>query len=110
MVRDFMTLQQAVQVARKVITPDGMGGSTTTTSYTTLPYAAIWGSSQTKSYLSDKMARLSSHVLATIPSDYTFNATDAEIIYAGLTYKIVGPSDNIMLLDELTITPLELIQ
>jgi len=107
MLTDFLTLKNSVQVARKVVTSDGMGGASTSTALTTLPKATIWSPSQSKSYISDKMARVSSHVLVTIPADYAFTDQDAEVIYNGKTYRITGPSDNVMELGEIMITGLE---
>lgn len=107
MLADFLALKNCVQVSRKVETPDGMGGESTSTTLTTLPKAVIWSPSQSRSYISDKMARVSSHVLVTIPSDYTFTDQDSEVIYNGKTYRITGPSDDVMELGEIMMTGLE---
>ena len=105
MLEDLLTITDA-QVARKINTPDGMGGMTIATTLTTLRKCAIWSPSQSRSYISEKMARVSTHVLVTIPSYYAFNATDTEIIYGGATYKING-YDDVMNLNEIMMVGLE---
>jgi len=107
MLEDFLTLiNSAVSIIRKVETPDGMGGTTVTTTLTGLPKAAIWSPSQSARYISDKMARASSHILVTIPSYYSFAGTDKEMTYNSETYAING-FDNIMQLDEIEMVGLE---
>lgn len=106
---DFLTLKN-VQVNRETHTPDGMGGETITSNSTTLPRAAMWSPSQAARYISDKIARTSTHILVTVPSDYTFNMQDDSIIYNGSEYEINGPSDDIMFRGEICITPLNRIQ
>lgn len=99
-----------VQISRQIETPDGMGGtSLSSTTATLLHKAAIWSPSQSQRYMSDRMSRVSTHVLVTRPSDYSFNANDVNVIYAGVTYKITGPSDNVAFKDEITLTGLEVL-
>lgn len=100
-----------VQIARKVKTSNGMGGSTTATTLTTLAHnAGMWSPSQSQRYISDKMARTSTHILATRTGDYSFTVQDDSAIVLGKTYKINGPSDDIGLQGEITLTGLELIE
>lgn len=106
MLRDWLTLKD-VQIARKTEVSDGMGGMSVTTTHTTLPRAIIWSPGQSQRYVSDKMARASTHVLITDPSDYTFTDQDFEVIHGGKTYRITGPSDDVMELGEITQTGLE---
>jgi hypothetical protein len=56
------------------------------------------------------MAKVSTHVLVTLPSDYTFTVDDCYVTYNGATYKIVSPSDDVMNLGEMMLTGLERIQ
>lgn len=108
-IKDFMTIT-TMQVKREVNTPDGMGGLTTVATLTNLSKAALWSPSQSARYISEKMARTSSHILITDPNEYTFNMNDDSILYNGNEYEINGPSDNIMELGEILITPLNRIQ
>lgn len=107
MLEDYLTLiGSVVSVIRKVETPDGMGGATVATTITGLPKAVLWSPSQSQRYISEKMARASSHVLVTIPSYYSFNIYDAEVTYNSETYKING-FDNVMNLGEIMVVGLE---
>jgi hypothetical protein len=110
MLSDMLNLINEVVVNRETTTSDGMGGSTTTSVLTTLPKAALWSPSQSARYISDKVARTSSHVLVTVPSDYNFNMQDDSIVYNGNEYEINGPSDDVLNLGEILITPLNRVQ
>lgn len=110
MLRDLLNLKNEVQVSRQVETPDGMGGTTIVETLTTLKYAALWSPSQSARYISDKMARVASHILVTESPEYTFTTDDKNIIYNGNTYVIAGPSDDVMNLGEIMVTPLDRIQ
>jgi hypothetical protein len=108
--RDLLIIK-TIQVSRTIETSNGMGGMSSITTLATLDKgAALWSPSQSARYISDKMARNSSHILVTVPSDYTFTINDKEIIYKGDRYKINGPSDDVMNLGEIMVTPLERIQ
>lgn len=106
----WLTLtNSSVTIIRKVKSSDGMGGVTTTTTITGLPKAVIWSPSQSENYMSDKMAKVSSHVLVTLPSYYSFATTDLEVQYNSETYRITG-SDNVMNLNEIEVVGLEKVQ
>lgn len=92
--RDHLNLT-GVTVTRKTVTIDSYGDPVSTSVTTTLPVAGIWSPSQNDRFLSDKIARASTHVLATVPEDYTFADSDVSVAYGGNTYRIVGPADNI---------------
>lgn len=107
MLEDFLTLvNSTVSIINVVETPDGMGGFSTTSVITGLPKAAIWSPGQSQRYISDKMAKSSSHILVTLPSYYAFSNTDKSITYNSETYKITG-FDNVMELDEIMVVGLE---
>lgn len=108
MISDLMTIKTAV-VAREVVTPDGMGGFSTTTTITTLSKCAIYGNSGSTGYSADKYIRQSSHSLATIPSAYTWSSTDKTVAYAGKTFRINGIADNVFNSSELVIVQMDLI-
>lgn len=108
MLRDFLTLT-SVQVSRETVSSDGMGGTTTTTSVTTLLYSMIYQSGTFNKLLSDRINRDSTHVLITEPDLYSWNQNDRNILYGGNTYKIIGRPDNVFFEDEITVVPLELI-
>lgn len=104
--RDVLTLT-TVQVAREVYTTDGMGGGSTSTTLTTLDRAAIWMAGSGNQFLSDKVAKASSHVLAVGTDSYTWVSTDAKVVHGSNVYRVVGNSDDVMNLGELTIVGLE---
>ena len=107
MLEDFLTLVgSVVTVIRKTETPDGMGGLTTTTVITGLSKAAIWSPSQSRSYISNKMAEVSSHILVTIPSYYSFNTNDSQVSFDSETYTITG-FDDVMNLNEIMVVGLD---
>jgi hypothetical protein len=112
MLEDFLTLTgSVVTVVKKVDTPDGMGGVTTTSIITGLPKAIIYGNTlmglgQHRKYLSDRIVNISSDILVTLPSYYTFGIQDIEVIYDSKTYKIKG-MDNVMNLGEIMVVGLE---
>jgi len=107
MLEDFLTLVgSVVTVIRKTETPDGMGGVSTTTVITGLPKASIWSPSQSRSYISNKMAEVSSHILVTIPSYYSFNTNDSQVAFDSETYTITG-FDDVMNLNEIMVVGLD---
>ena len=108
MLKDMLTLT-GVKVGRKTITNTD-GEVSESVSYTDLPRAALWSPGQSQRYMSDRMAKVSTHVLVTLPSDYTFTVDDCYVTYNGVTYKIVSPSDDVMNLGEMMLTGLERIQ
>jgi len=97
----------SVQIVREVITADGMGGATTSTTLTTLSKAAIWQNSSSAPYLSDQLMAISSHVLACLPTDDVL--TSDKVVYSGDTYEVVGRPDNVLVKDEAMFVPLKLV-
>lgn len=107
MLEDFLTLvNSAVSIINKVETSDGMGGFSTTTVITGIPKAAIWSPDQSQRYISDKMAKTSSHILVTLPSYYSFTVNDVQVTYNNETYTITG-YDDVMQLGEIQMIGLE---
>lgn len=107
MIRDLLTLT-TVQVRRKTLTMDGQGGiASTTTVLTTLSRAAIWQAGGSKSALADKIAAISTHVLAVETGTYTWSVDDMEVVYGGATYRITAPPDDVFNSGELTVVGLE---
>jgi hypothetical protein len=106
-VRNMLNLRNAVQVRTVVETSDGMGGLSAASSYTTLARASLWCPSSNDSWISDKITKISSHVLALEYEAYTFTDNDREILFNGNTYKITGHADNVGNRDELIIVGLQ---
>lgn len=107
MFEDLLNLtNSSVTVIRKVETPDGMGGVTVTSTITGIPKCAMWSPSQSARYISDKMAKASSHILVTLPSYYTFTVNDINVTYNSETYTITG-WDNILNLGEILMIGLD---
>ncbi len=96
-----------VQVAREVFTTDGMGGGSTSTTLTTLDRAAIWQAGGGNNYLSDKITKASTHVLAVESATYTWTDADAKVVYGSEVYKVTGHADDIEHLALLTVVGLE---
>ena len=106
MIRDVLTLT-TVSVAREVYTPDGLGGGSTSTTLTTLSRAAIWAAGSGDRFLSDKVAKASTHVLAVEPDTYTWASGDLKVVYGSNTYRVQGHPDDILQRGELTVVGLE---
>lgn len=104
--RDSLLLT-TVQVAREVYTTDGLGGGSTSTTLTTLSRAAIWSIGSRDSYLSDKITKASSHVLAVETGTYTWADSDLKVTYGSDVYKVTGHSDDVMNLGEITVVGME---
>jgi hypothetical protein len=107
MLLDLLTLT-TVQVSRETVTNDGKGGTTTSTASTTLAHAAIWQAGSANKWLSDRITRASTHVLACEPGAYTWTQNDRNVVYGGNTYKIIGRPDDVANQGELLVVPLEL--
>ena len=103
---DLLTLT-TVQVALEVYTPDGLGGGSTSTTLTTLTRSAIWQAGSGDRFLSDKVAKASSHVLACETGEYTWADTDAKIVYGSSVYRTVGHADDVANRGELTVIGME---
>ena len=107
MLEDFLTLvNSTVSIINKVETTDGMGGFSTTSVITGIPKAAIWSPGQSQRYISDKMAKSSSHILVTLPNYYSFTVNDVQVTYNNETYTITG-FDDVMQLGEIMVIGLE---
>lgn len=106
MLADMLTLINAVAVNRKTVTyTDGEPSESIVT--TIIPRAVMWSPGQSQRYISDKMYRASTDVLVTIPSEYAFSDQDVSVTYNGKTFRITGPSDDVMNLGEICMTGLE---
>lgn len=108
MLRDMLNLT-AVQVAREADTADGKGAVSQSTTLTTLGAAQIWQNSGSSGVLSDKISKMSSHVLACEPGGYAWNEYDRYVVYGSIRYKVVGRADNVSQMDEVEVVGLELI-
>ena len=104
---DLLTLQNTVQVARETRTADGYGGATVSTTLTTLSRAVIWAAGASDSFISDKVAKASTHVLVLEPSEYSWSVDDKHVTYGGSTFKVVGTPDNVLNYDEIEVVSLE---
>jgi hypothetical protein len=109
MISDLMTIKTAT-VSREIVTPDGMGGFSTTTTITTLSKCAIYGNPGSTGFSADKYIRQGSHTLATIPSAYTWAVTDKTVAYAGRTFRVNGIPDQVFNSDELVLVQMDVIE
>jgi len=107
MLRSLLNLKNKVQIRRRTETYDGYGGTSSSTSLTTIARASIWQPGSNNVTISDKITKTSTHVLAMEYGAYTFTDSDYEVVYNGQNYKITGHSDNVAERDELLIVGLE---
>jgi hypothetical protein len=107
MLPELLNIRNGITIHRRTVTPDGQGGVTTATVSTTLARAALWQQGGGTNYLSEKMARDSTHVLAIETGAYTFTDQDADVTYGTNTYKIRGHADDVGNRGEITIAALE---
>jgi len=107
MLADMLNLT-GVTVSRETVTPDGMGGATTSVETTILSAAAIWQAGSGNRWMSDRLTRASTHVLACVPSVYAWTQDDRQVLYGGATYKIIGRPDDVAGKGEVLVVPLEL--
>ena len=91
----MLNIKNAVQIRKVVESPDGFGATTTATTITTLSKASIWQVSARDSFLSDKIYKSSTHVLALLPAEYTFTDDDEQVLYNGATYELTGHEDDV---------------
>jgi hypothetical protein len=106
MLRDMLNLT-TVTVNRESITDDGMGGTVTSTTSTILSLSAIYQSGSGNRWMSDRITRASTHVLACEPSAYVWTQDDRTVSYGGATYKIIGRPDDVFNKGEIMVIPLE---
>ena len=108
MIRDSLNLT-TVQVAREVISSDGMGDTSAVTTLTTLLFSQIWQGQGSSAFFSDKINKASSHVLAVETDTYTWSDTDRWVVNGSDRYKIVGRPDDISHKGGLTVVALDII-
>jgi hypothetical protein len=106
MIRDLLNLENAVQVRKVTETSDGFGGLTTATTITTLSRANIWQPSSSDVTISEKITKVSSHILALEYGEYAFTDSDTQVLFDGKTYEITGHDDNVANRNELVIVGL----
>jgi len=106
MLDDMLTLT-SIQIRKVTQTPDGMGGFSSASVLTTLTKAQIWQAGSNNRYLSDKITRASTHVLAIRTGEYTFSDEDIEAYNGTEVYKITGHADDVANQGEITIVGLE---
>ena len=104
---DMLTLT-TVQVLRETTAEDGMGGISRSTTAQTITRAAIWQAGSANRWMSDRLTRASTHVLACEPDAYSWTQEDRSVTYDGYTYKIIGRPDDVFNKGELLVVPLEL--
>ena len=95
MYKNMLNLKASVVIRKMVETNDGFGAVTTVTTLTTLTRAAIWQAGGNSNYLSDKIYKDSTHVLAILPAEYAFIDDDSEILYDSKTFRLVGHEDDV---------------
>ena len=108
MIRDSLDLT-TVQVAREAISSDGMGGVSAVTTLTTLGFSQIWQNSGGSGVLSDKISKISSHVLAVETDTYVWTDTDRWVVNGSDRYKVTGRPDDVSHKGDLTVVGLEIV-
>jgi hypothetical protein len=115
MFADMLNLINSVSIIRTINTNDEMGGQTSATATSTiLSKAAIWQGGSVSRYMSDRLAKTSTHTLAIEYGAYIFNVPASSggtvietVSYDGGTYKIQGIPDDAMNLHEIVTVGLE---
>jgi hypothetical protein len=105
MIDDLLTMKD-IQIIRKSLSYDGMGGFTETTTATTVVGVIYQSGTGGRKYLSDKMVQETTHVLVMKPSSYTFTSNDVQVTHGGKTYTIIGIPDDVMGYGEITVVGL----
>lgn len=106
-IRSMLNIRNAIQVRRVIETSDGMGGLSASSAYTTIARAGLWAPGSSDTWISDKVTKVSSHVLVIEHGAYDFTDNDREILYGGNTYKITGHPDNVGNRDEIIVAGLQ---
>jgi head-tail adaptor len=96
----------SVQVQRDTETFDGMGGTTTSSTITTLSKAAIYQQGSMEILASGQIKTPSTHTLACLASDDIVPGD--KIIYEGDTYDVVGKADDVLQKGKVKTVPLRL--
>lgn len=114
--RGFLKLKGVITVTRSIITNDGMGGATTTSTIYTLDRAALWQNGSTNKYQYDKYAKDSSHTLCIEYGSYKFGDSTRlstgqsvyeTVQFQGEDYNIVGFPDNVMNMNKILMQSLD---
>ena len=95
MYSQMLNIKDSVQIRKVVESPDGFGATTTATTITTLSKASIWQAGARDTFLSDKIYKDSTHVLALLPDEYTFTDDDEQVLYNGKTFEVVGHENDV---------------
>ena len=107
-IKSLLNIRNAT-VSKRHETSDGMGGLVVTASTVAIPLCAIWQSGQSNPLLSDRVAKLSTHVLAIEPNAFPFLITDATVTANGRVYTIIGEPDDVAARGVLALIPLRVI-
>ena len=114
--KGFLKLHNVITITKSIITNDGMGGSTTTSTIVTLQRAALWQNGSTNKYQYDKYAKDSSHTLCIEYGSYTFGNSSGlasnqsvyeTVQFNGEEYNIVGFPDNVMNMNKILMQSLD---
>ena len=105
--RDHLPLR-GVTITKTTMGPDAYGDiKVLETKTTTLARAGIWSVNQGNRTISDKIAKTSTHILATQTYEYAFSDTDSVVSYNGVSYRLTGHSDDVAMHGLLTLHGME---
>ena len=107
MLRSMLNLKNAVRIARVTESYDGYGATSVSTAYTTIARSSVWQAGSNDATISEKITKVSSHILALEHGVYTFTDADLEATYNRHTYKITGHADNVGERGELDVVGLQ---
>ena len=107
MLRDCLNLINLVTVRRIVETTTSVGSTIKSTTDTVLTRCTIWMNNSNNPFVSDKITKDSSHVLALETGEYTFNDSDSKVLYGTKVFNIVGHDDDVSFHNEVTIVNLD---
>jgi len=108
----MLNLVSQVSVVKKISSPDGKGGLSSSTITTIIPYSALWENSERNWFAAGKYAEDSTHTLVFEYGEYEFGTTVTgctiieTVLYNGETYETVGPCNNVMQKNEIVVQKL----
>jgi len=103
-----LNLKNAVTVNRETRSSDGMGGFTSTTASVVISRSAIWQVGSNDQYISDKIAAISTHLLACrVTDDVLFSD---KVTYNGTTFIVSGRPEDVQQRGKVKVVPLQVVE
>jgi len=104
--RDVLTLS-GVTITLKTEDVDQYGDPTATSATATITAAAIWSPGQSDRYVSDRIAKTATHILAVEYGKVNFGQSVGTVTNGSNVYRLTGLPDNVMNRNELVLHGME---